>query len=115
MDKVELRHIVDKAGSPTSSLQPSGVQPELLMGALLQRDEVKAALGNDAIFELTDLLQDELGSNLRNEVAHGLIADEGCFSNDVLYLWWVLLRYCVLTSFLVEKRRAETAATPPDK
>ncbi|CAD6547435.1 DUF4209 domain-containing protein [Paraburkholderia sabiae] len=104
-----VRHIVESRGGATSMLEPGGVQPERPMGALLETPEALEAFGADGIFELQDLLVDPLGTNLRNEVAHGLLDDSGLFGADVLYAWWLLLRYCVLTSRPVERKQATSA------
>ena len=92
-------------------LEPGGVQPERPLGVLLDTPEATQAFGADGVFELQSLLVDPLGTNLRNEVAHGLLGDSGLFGEDVLYAWWLLLRYCVVTSNLVERRQT-TAALP---
>lgn len=91
-------HVVEMAGGATSMFDPQGLQPEKSLNALLETDEAKEIFGEAGLFELQDLFVDQLGSNLRNEVAHGLIEDENLFATDVLYAWWLLLRYCVLTS-----------------
>lgn len=51
-----------------------------------------------------DVFVDQLGADLRNEVAHGLLQDEQMFRADVLYAWWLLLRYSVLSSAVAERR-----------
>jgi hypothetical protein len=99
-----VRHIVELNGGSTSMLEPGGLQPERPLSALLETGEALKAFGADGVFELVDLLVDPLGTNLRNEVAHGLLDDSGLFGGDVLYAWWILLRYCVLTSKIVERK-----------
>lgn len=99
-----IRHIVDLNGGSTSMLEPGGLQPERPLSALLETEEALKAFGADGVFELEDLLVDPLGTNLRNEVAHGLLDDSGLFGGDVLYAWWMLLRYCVLTSKIVGRK-----------
>lgn len=99
-----VRHVVESLGATTSKLEPGGVQPERSLGPLLETPEALHAFGENGVFELQDLFTDQLGTNLRNEVAHGLIDDSGLFGTDVLYAWWLLLRYCVATSKMVEQR-----------
>lgn len=106
-----VRQAVETHGSATSMLEPGGIQPERPLGALLETPEAVQAFGEDGVFELQDLLIDPLGANLRNEVAHGLLDDSGLFGTDVLYAWWLLLRYCVLTSKIVERGQAESASS----
>lgn len=106
-----VRHVVESLGGATSMLEPGGVQPERPLSVLLETPEAAQAFGADGVFELQDLLVDPLGTNLRNEVAHGLLDDSGLFGAEVLYAWWLLLRYCVVTSKLVERKQT-TAAMP---
>ncbi len=106
-----VRQVVETHGGATSMLEPGGIQPERPLGALLETPEAVQAFGEDGVFELQDLLIDPLGANLRNEVAHGLLDDSSLFGTDVLYAWWLLLRYCVLTSKIVERGQAESASS----
>lgn len=102
-----IRHVVEMSGGTTSMLVPGGVQPERPLSALLETAEAKAAFGEDQVFELQDLLVDPLGTNLRNEVAHGILTDEGFFGTEVMYAWWLLIKFCVLTSKLVINDRID--------
>ncbi len=106
-----VRHVVETRRGATSMLQPGGVQPERPLAVLLETPEALQAFGPDGVFELQDLLVDPLGTNLRNEVAHGLLDDSDLFGADVLYAWWVLLRCCVFTSKLVEQRQPKPDTT----
>jgi hypothetical protein len=106
-----VRHVVESRGGATSMLEPGGLQPERPLSVLLETLEAEQALGADGVFELQGLLIDPLGTNLRNEVAHGLRDDSEMFGEEVLYAWWLLLRYCVLTSKLVERKHKAVATT----
>lgn len=97
-----VRHVVEIGGGSTSMFDPQGLQPEKSLNALLEADEAQTAFGEAGLFELQDLLVEQLGTNLRNEVAHGLLEDENLFGSEALYAWWLLLRYCVLTSLHVQ-------------
>jgi hypothetical protein len=106
-----VRHVIESHGGTTSMLAPGGVQPERPLGVLLDTPQALQVFGEDGVFELQDLLTEQLGRNLRNEVAHGLLDDSGLFGEDVLYAWWLLLRYCVVTSKLVERRQQDFDAS----
>ena len=106
-----IRHVVESMGGATSMLEPGGVQPERPLSVLLETPEALKIFGSDGVFELQGLLVDPLGTNLRNEVAHGLIDDEGLFGTDVLYAWWLLLKYCALTSKIVQRRPTDSASS----
>lgn len=100
-----VRYVVESQGATTSRLDPGGIQPERSLGPLLETPEAFHAFGADGVFELQDLFTEQLGTNLRNEVAHGLIGDSGLFGFEVLYAWWLLLRMCVVSSKLMEQRQ----------
>lgn len=106
-----VRHVVESQGATTSRLEPGGVQPERSLGPLLETPAALHAFGEDGVFELQDLFTEQLGTNLRNEVAHGLLDDSGLFGTDVLYAWWLLLRFCVVTSKQIEQRQQEPGTT----
>lgn len=112
-----VRHVVESHGGVTSKLEPGGVQPERSLGILLETPEALTVFGEEGIFEMQDLLTEQHGTNLRNEVAHGLLGDSQLFGTDVLYVWWLLLRYCVLTSKMVERQEQELTSEkniPPE-
>jgi hypothetical protein len=75
----------------------------------LKRIRRQKVFGADGVFQLQDLLADTLGANLRNEVAHGLVNDNQMFGDDVLYLWWLFFRYCLLASEMMLRPRAQAA------
>jgi len=93
-----VRHVIEQRGGDTAMFDPEGLQPEKSLGVLLKMEEAKQAFGAAGILEFEDIFVDQLGTNLRNEVAHGLISDEQMFGGDVLYAWWLLLKLCVLSS-----------------
>lgn len=107
-----VRHVVESSGGVTTMLDPNGLQPERPFMALLDTEEALRAFGEAGVFELKDLFVDPLGSNLRNEVAHGLLDDDGLFGLDLLYAWWLLLRCCLLTSLQVERQLAQASTDP---
>jgi hypothetical protein len=107
-----IRHVVESRGGSTSMLEPGGLQPERPLAVLLETPEALAAFGADEVFELQDLLVDPLGTNLRNEVSHGLLDDSGMFGHDVLYAWWLLLKFCVVTSKLAERKQSAPQVPP---
>lgn len=105
-----VRHVIELAGGSTAMFDPQGLQPEKSFNVLLRMDEAKKMLGEDAVLEIEDIFTEQLGTNLRNEVAHGLLSDEGMFDSDALYAWWLLLRYTVLTSVVSQKTTTDDGA-----
>lgn len=104
-----VRQAVEAGGAPDPMLKPDGTQEERTLSALLESAEANRAFGDAAVFELQDLLTDPLGSNLRNEVAHGLKSDGDFFSGEFVYVWWLLLRCVALSAHFALSRRGESA------
>ncbi len=91
-----LRYVLRQHGVITSGLNSEGVQEEFDLNRILYMPELRPILGEDLIFELRGLLVERFGSNLRNEMAHGLIDQGAFYSAEAVYLWWTVLRVCCL-------------------
>lgn len=91
-----LRHILKLNGSITSHLQ---IQHDYTLGKVLELADLKQLLTEDTIFNLRCLLIESLGSNLRNEICHGLFDYHRFFAPEVLYLWWLTLYLCLIPSY----------------
>ena len=70
----------------------NGIENEIGLSALMERDEVEALLGREFAFEIRLLFCGPTGPNLRNAVAHGLLSDNEVSSSRALYAWWVGIR-----------------------
>lgn len=57
------------------------------------------------MFDLQGLLVERFGANLRNRMAHGLMADIEFTTPTVLYLWWLVLRICVIYAFTNSRQK----------
>jgi hypothetical protein len=102
-----VRWHLNVAGVSTLTLPLSGIQNELDLGALLDKPETTRMFGESFLFDLKSLLVEKAGSNLRNELAHGLVEPES-HEPDFVYLWWVMLRL-VVAPFLPNQPEADTA------
>jgi hypothetical protein len=95
----QLEHLVrtalKQAGAKTSTLNTEGIETENGLKTLLENPEAEKVLGADFLFECKALLTDAIGSNLRNEVAHGLVDDNDLFGLHAVYIWWICLRLMV--------------------
>lgn len=89
-----LRYVLHQYGVRVTGLDSQGVQDEHLLGSLLERQELIEILGEDTVFDLQGLLNERLGSNLRNLIAHGLMDTPSFFTNRIMYLWWLVLHLC---------------------
>jgi hypothetical protein len=87
-----VRYHLKNAGAKTSTLDSSGIETENGLSTLVDLPEMKTVFGNDLAFEIKTLFCDPLGSNLRNEIAHGLVDHNTCNSYPSIYAWWLSLK-----------------------
>ena len=89
----QLEHVIRiclKAnGAHTTHLDQSGIETEKGLSSLLDTPEAEELFGEDHLFELKAVLTSTYGSNLRNEVAHGLLNDDSSCSIPTVYAWSV--------------------------
>ncbi len=83
----------------TTAVDPFGIENEKGLSALMDTAEIEKIWGEDLSFELRALFCDPFGSNLRNEVAHGLIDDLYCYSAASVYAWWFALKLAFNTYY----------------
>ena len=92
----QIEHLVrvhlKQAGAETTNIDKDGIQNENGMSTLLELPKAVQVFGKDLAFELNSLFCDAFGPNLRNELAHGLIDEDGCNSTYAIYAWWLALR-----------------------
>ena len=93
-----VRIVLKKAGVVTSKIDMRNVEQERVLGALLDMDEAERVFGRDLMFDLRGLLVEKFGSNMRNELAHGLLDVDDFKGPDAEYLWWCALRLMFLPS-----------------
>lgn len=83
-------------GLPTTSLKSASVQHEQNFSDFINNDFVKNFIREDFLFLIKYIMLDDLGYNLRNEVAHGL-AEMSLFKKSiadmVIYLFFCLTNY----------------------
>jgi hypothetical protein len=109
-----IRHVLGMNGVITSKLSPEGLQENLNLNELLWLPEMEAVFGEDLRFDLQGLLVERFGCNLRNRIAHGLMADAEFFSPSVVYLWWLTLRLCCLPLIAQKLEKNEPESSAPD-
>ena len=98
----QIEHMVriplKAAGVSTSHLDQDGIETENGLSALIDLPQTKAIFGEDLTYEIKALFCDQMGPNLRNNIAHGLLNDQEVQSVDAIYAWWLGLKL-VLNSF----------------
>lgn len=88
-----FRTFFEWGGFPTTSLKNNGLQYEKNFNDFIREDFVEATLDKDLLFMIDFVMVEQLGKNLRNNIAHGL-SDMKTFNKNncliVLYLFWML-------------------------
>ncbi|PSB30492.1 DUF4209 domain-containing protein [Chlorogloea sp. CCALA 695] len=88
-----LRYILKQNDFITSKREP--IQDDLLLHEVLNAPDLVHILNEDIIFTLKCLLVERMGSNLRNEICHGLFNYNRFFTTELAYLWWLALYLCL--------------------
>lgn len=92
-----VRNLLKQANVRTSVIDEAGIENEVGLSSLLDKQEAKSLLGDDLHFNLKSLFTDPLGANIRNYVAHGLLNDNSSQSDAVVYAWWLYLKIIVMS------------------
>lgn len=96
---------------PTTTFNADNIETENSLNALLERPEAAGIFGADVVFELRALYCEQVGPNLRNEVAHGLLNDDGSASLHAVYAWWQAFRLIYMPFW---KRYSSESEPTPD-
>lgn len=108
-----LRRHLKLVGVDTLYVADDGTEKEKTLGSLLEVPETIHVLGENWVFELKTLLSEQLGLNVRNDLAHGLLTDGGAWSASAVYAWWHGLRLVVIPHH-VATTDGEEAPAPGD-
>ena len=79
-------------GVSTTNRNSNGIENENGLSTLMDFPETEEIFGENLSFEIKALFCDPVGANLRNELAHGLIDYEACYSPYAIYAWWLGLQ-----------------------
>ena len=92
-----VRFLLQSKGFMTTIME-DGTECEIGLKALLKNDRISEVMSEDLQFELRALLIDPFGVNLRNQIAHGLVTDGYFNSSHPIYLWWLCLKFVILSN-----------------
>lgn len=94
-----LRHILKQKGFITSNLTSGMIQDDYTLNKIIDLPGLKEILNENIIFTLKGLLVERMGSNLRNEICHGLFDHNQFFTAQLAYLWWLTLYLCLTPTY----------------
>ena len=83
-----VRYDLKKDGVVTTHMDSNGIEDEKGLSRLVESPEFEQSFGEDVAFEVKALFCDHSGPNLRNNVSHGLITKQECYSTHSVYAWW---------------------------
>ena len=110
-----VRHHLKMNQVTTTSIDREGIETENGLSTLVDLPEIKAIFGEDVTFELKALFCSPYGANLRNEVAHGLIEEDQCFSAHSVYAWWLSLKLAFNTLWNSQRTVEEGEEQQPEE
>ena len=92
----QIEHMVrvslEIAGVSTSHFDKDGIETENGLSALIDLPQTITRFGKDVTYEIKALFCDQMGPNLRNNIAHGLLDDQQANSVEAVYAWWLGLQ-----------------------
>ena len=104
MVRVALKNV----GVSTSHLDQDGIETENGLSTLVDLPQTKARFGEDVTYEIKALFCDQMGPNLRNNIAHGLLDDRQANSVEAVYAWWLGLQLVFNTYwYSLDKEKTE--------
>lgn len=90
-----FRTLFECGGFPTTSLKNNGLQYEQNFNDFLRRDFVQKFIDKDLLFMIKFVMVEQLGKNLRNNIAHGL-SDIKVFGKTNCLI--VVYLFCLITA-----------------
>lgn len=87
-----VRSRLKSVGVSTIHIDENGIETENGLSSLMENLEVVDIFGEDLAYEIKALYCDQIGPNLRNNIAHGLLDDQQCTTVDTIYAWWLGLK-----------------------
>lgn len=62
-------------------------------------------IGNDLLFDIEHTFNNKLSINIRNEVSHGQLNYQEFYSNQCLYVFWLIWRICIQFYFAINYKK----------
>jgi len=95
-----LRRLLELRDIITTGLDRYNIQHQRPLGKLLREEPYRNGLvnllGENLVFDLTGLMVEAAGANIRNDVAHGLNDDGAYWNMQVIYMWWMTLHLAAI-------------------
>ena len=93
------RLLLKKEGEITIQREQNGIERELNLGKLLEIQKMKDVFGELNVFYLKNLYCNPAASNIRNDVAHGILNINSSKNPLVVFAWWFTIRQFVFVPY----------------
>ncbi len=104
-----IRIMAENCGAVVYKTKTDGTEECLSLESILKLPEVVECLDEDLLFNIRVFFTSEYGIGMRNNNAHGLLADTQLQSDNSIAVWWFTLRLCCMFShrFYLQGRAEE--------
>ncbi|MGH8092704.1 MAG: DUF4209 domain-containing protein [Chthoniobacterales bacterium] len=89
-----IRYVLQQHGVDITNLYSDLTQPVKTLGALFDMPETQRIFGANLLFEMRGIWVEKRGYSFRNDIAHALVTQAGCYSEAAINLWWLVLKLC---------------------
>ena len=108
-----IRYVLQQHGADITNLYSDLTQPVKTLGALLDMPETQRIFGENLLFEMRGILIERRGYSFRNDIAHALVTQAGCYTEAAINLWWLVLKLCHSSIILPDDLSERTAGARP--
>ena len=91
-----VRHVLVQAGAHVAMIEQDGTESLKTWGGLMSLPMAAQLFGPELTFEMSGLMFEESGYNLRHKVAHGMLKADEFESYPTLIIWWLMLYMCFI-------------------
>lgn len=105
-----FRNIAENVGAMTIALKDDGTSQKKVLSSIFELPELLECYDNDILFLFRGLLNEKAGSNIRNEIAHGIMGAVAGNSGTAIFLLCAtikLLSYTSVQSLEIYQRLVE--------
>ena len=93
-----LRYVLKQTGKESSYIRSNMIQEDMTLSSLLknERQSLEDIFGPAIVCVIENLFDFSGGPRIRNQLAHGLISDQECYSGCGIYACWFIFHLSCL-------------------
>ena len=93
-----FRNIAESTGGLVITLEDDGTSQKKTLSSIFELPELLECYDNDILFLFRGLLNEKAGSNIRNEIAHGVMSESTGNSGTSIFLLCATIKFLSYTS-----------------